>query len=56
VSLAPDLDNASFTGSVTISAEATAAADEIVLNAIELDIHSVSVNGQPATFTLNVRT
>ena len=53
VSLAPDLDNAGFTGSVTISAEATAAADEIVLNAIELDIHSVSVNGQPATFTLN---
>jgi puromycin-sensitive aminopeptidase len=53
VSLAPDLDNASFTGSVTITAETVEAASEIVLNAIELQIHSVSVNGTAATFSLN---
>lgn len=49
----PDLDNASFTGTVTISAEAVEATREIVLNAIELQIHSVSVNGTDAAFSLN---
>ncbi|MEY4633617.1 MAG: hypothetical protein RLZ18_989, partial [Actinomycetota bacterium] len=53
VSLEPDLDNASFTGSVVITAEATETVDQIVLNAIELDIHSVTVNGTAATFTLD---
>ena len=53
VSLVPDLDNASFTGTVSIAAEAVEAASEIVLNAIELQIHSVSVNGTDATFSLN---
>ena len=53
VSLSPTLDDASFTGSVTISAEATQAVNEIVLNAIELDIHSVEVNGSPVAFSLN---
>ncbi|CAB4672826.1 unannotated protein [freshwater metagenome] len=53
VSLVPDLDNASFTGTVSIAAEAVQAASEIVLNAIELQIHSVSVNGTDATFSLN---
>ena len=53
VSLVPDLENASFTGTVSISASAVEAATEIVLNAIELEIHSVSVNGTVSTFTLN---
>jgi puromycin-sensitive aminopeptidase len=53
VSLIPDLDNASFTGSVTITADAVEAASEIVLNAIELQIHSVSVDGEDATYSLN---
>ncbi len=53
VSLAPDLQNASFTGTVSITANAVDHAQEIVLNAIELDIHSVEVNGQPATFSLH---
>ena len=53
VSLSPSLDDASFTGSVTISAEATQVVNEIVLNAIELDIHSVEVNGSPVAFSLN---
>jgi aminopeptidase N len=47
------LDNASFTGTVSIATEAVEAASEIVLNAIELQIHSVSVNGAEATFSLN---
>ncbi len=49
----PDLENASFTGTVSISANASDAATEIVLNAIELQIHSVTVNGTAAIFTLN---
>ena len=53
VSLVPDLDNASFTGTVTIDADASADVDVIVLNSIELDIHSVSVNGQVREFALN---
>jgi len=53
VSLAPDLENATFTGSVSISATAVEAVTEIVLNAIEVEIRSVTVNGQQATFSLN---
>ncbi len=49
----PDLENASFTGSVSITADAVEAASEIVLNAIELQIHSVTVNGTAAAYSLN---
>ena len=50
--MAPDLDAARFSGSVTISADVATAADEIVLNAIELDISRVTVDGHGAGFTL----
>lgn len=53
VSLTPDLENASFTGSVVITAEAVEDASHIVMNAIELDIHAVTVNDEFATFSLN---
>ena len=53
VSLVPDLDNASFTGTVTIDADASSDTDVIVLNAIELDIHSVTVNGETRQFSLD---
>ena len=53
VSLEPNLDTASFTGSVTITANAAEQVDFIVLNAIELQIHSVVVNGESRTYTLN---
>lgn len=53
VSLTPDLDAATFTGTVLISANATLGVTEIVVNAIELDIASVTVNGNAATFTLH---
>ena len=47
------MDNASFTGTVSIEAEAVASANELVLNAIELEIHSVTVNGSAVDYTLN---
>ncbi len=53
VSLSPDLDAASFTGTVSIAATAVEAVSQIVLNAIELDIHSVTVNANPAAFSLD---
>jgi len=53
VSLEPNLDTATFTGSVIIAAEVTEPCTEIVLNAIELDIASVTVNGASASFTLH---
>jgi puromycin-sensitive aminopeptidase len=52
VSLAPQLDDASFTGIVSIYAQATETTSEIVLNAIELDIHSVTVNGRDCRWEL----
>ncbi|MTA39773.1 MAG: M1 family peptidase, partial [Actinobacteria bacterium] len=52
VSLAPQLDDASFTGIVSISATAAEATREIVLNAIELTIHSVTVNGRDCPWEL----
>jgi puromycin-sensitive aminopeptidase len=53
LSLAPELDKASFTGTVTIMCDVMAQTTEIVLNAIELDIHSVTVNNESATFSLH---
>ena len=41
--LAPDLATATFRGQVTISAVATAPTREVVMNAMELDIHSATV-------------
>jgi puromycin-sensitive aminopeptidase len=52
VSLAPQLDEASFTGIVSIFATATEPSSEIVLNAIELTIHSVTVNGRDCPWEL----
>jgi len=43
LTLRPDIDDASFTGSVTIAATASAAVAEIVLNSIELQIDTAVV-------------
>lgn len=56
LSLSPDLGAASFTGTVTVECEAVDASDEVVLNAKELEIHSVSVNGTGAPFSLHEET
>jgi puromycin-sensitive aminopeptidase len=51
--LEPDLAGATFSGSVSIQVTVVEQADEIVLNAIELGIVSVTVDGEPATFHLD---
>ena len=54
--LEPDLDAATFSGHVVITADVLAATRLIALNAIELDIESVHVDGQPATYSLSSET
>jgi puromycin-sensitive aminopeptidase len=54
--LEPDLAGASFTGTVTIAVTAVDASDRIVLNADELDIVSVTVDGVPAGHLLEPAT
>ncbi|MEY2966143.1 MAG: hypothetical protein RLY50_193 [Actinomycetota bacterium] len=56
LSLSPNLASASFTGTVSIECEAVEAADEIVLNAKELEIRSVRVNGGDAPFHVHEET
>ncbi len=51
--LEPDLEAATFTGSATIEATVVEAADDVVLNALELDIASVTIDGTPVEFTLD---
>ncbi len=51
--LEPDLAAATFTGTVSIETSVVEASDEIVLNAIELEVASVTVDGAPATFHLD---
>lgn len=54
--LAPDLGTASFTGTMVVDAVAREAGDHIVLNAAELDVTSVTVDGVPAAFSLDATT
>ncbi|MEY3691339.1 MAG: hypothetical protein RJB57_994, partial [Actinomycetota bacterium] len=53
LSLEPDLAGASFTGTVAITCEAVTGADEIVMNAKELEVGRVTVNGADAPFSLH---
>jgi puromycin-sensitive aminopeptidase len=55
--LEPDLDNATFEGSVAILVDITEATDNIVLNAIELDVKSATVatsGGEPMSVTVSL--
>ena len=54
--LDPNLETASFTGSVRIDADVSIAADEIVMNAKDLVIHSVKVDGTACEFALHADT
>jgi puromycin-sensitive aminopeptidase len=54
--LEPDLDGASFRGSVDITVTCSDAPDTVVLNAIELDIDRVRFDGVDAEFRLDVDT
>ncbi len=56
VVIEPELEQASFSGSVEITVDVTEAVDQIVLNAIELVITEVIVDGHPASFSLDDET
>jgi puromycin-sensitive aminopeptidase len=56
VVLEPDLAAATFEGSVDIEVTVVEPVDELVLNAIELDIHSVTIDGQSVPFRLEPTT
>lgn len=52
VLLRPSLDDATFDGRVAISIDVTQPTSTIVLNAIELDIDTCTLDGRPTTWTL----
>ncbi len=54
ITLEPDLEEATFTGSVVIDVEVTEPVTDVVLNAIELDIESASIVVGDATMTPQV--
>jgi aminopeptidase N len=53
LALTPDLTTATFAGTETIDVTLAAPSKEIVLNALELKIQSVSANGQTATVSFD---
>src|SRR5262245_40788616 len=56
VTLEPELAEATFSGSVQIAIDVTEPVAQIVLNAIELEISRVVVDGTEATFHLDEET
>lgn len=56
LTLEPHLAESTFDGQAIITVQVLAATRLIVLNAIELDITSVFVDGQPAPFSLDIET
>jgi puromycin-sensitive aminopeptidase len=56
VELTPDLDAATFTGSVSIVVDVAEESANVTLNAIELDILACRVDGAAATWTLEPET
>jgi puromycin-sensitive aminopeptidase len=53
LALEPDLDAATFAGTVGIDVQVNEAVDQVVLNAIELEITSVTVDGSAVGFHLD---
>ena len=57
VTITPDLPSATFEGDVIVDIDVTEPDHRVlILNAIELEIHSVAIDGQPATFELDTTT
>ncbi|MCU1501189.1 MAG: putative Peptidase rane alanine aminopeptidase, partial [Ilumatobacteraceae bacterium] len=56
LTLQPDLEHATFVGTVDIGVVVNEPVEEIVLNAIELEIASITVDGTPAAFRLDEET
>ena len=54
--LRPDLRAATFVGTVSITASVTSSVDSIVLNAKELSVHTVRVNGRDTSWSLHEST
>ena len=54
--LEPDLEASSFSGTVEIDVEVHEPIDELVLNAVELDIVSCQLDGVPARWSLDEKT
>lgn len=53
LTLEPHFDSFTFSGSLTIDLAVNADSDSITLNCLEIDIHSASVDGQPAQVALD---
>src|SRR5205823_13019847 len=53
LTITPDLANETFAGDETIEVEVKEPVDTIVLNAVALDLTNVTINGQPATVTVD---
>ncbi|MFT4867332.1 MAG: puromycin-sensitive aminopeptidase, partial [Ilumatobacter sp.] len=56
IRLRPALDDATFTGSITIQLDVAMETDTFVLNAAELTVEECSVNGTPGTAELDEET
>ncbi|MEO5723556.1 MAG: M1 family metallopeptidase [Ilumatobacteraceae bacterium] len=56
LALEPDLQAATFVGTVDINVNVSEAVQHVVLNAIELDIDGVDINGAPVSFHLDETT
>ncbi len=56
LTLRPDLDAATFSGTCRIDATVEEATDEVVLNAVDLEIDSATVGGEAATTRLDPET
>ena len=56
VTLEPELNRATFAGTISIAVDVDQTVDRVVLNAVELTVSSVRVNANPCLFTLEVAT
>ncbi len=56
LTIEPDLGEASFTGHVIIDASVNAPVAQVLLNAVEIDIQNVKVDGVDVSFTLDPTT
>jgi aminopeptidase N len=51
LAITPDLNSETFAGQETIDVDVNEPVDTITLNAVDLDVHDVTVSGHPATVT-----
>ncbi len=56
LAIEPDLGEASFTGHVIIDANVNAPVAQVLMNATEIDVHAVKIDGVDAPFSLDATT